>query len=310
MKRAFVIMPFQSPFDSYYFQIYKPALESIGFTVARVDDLYGSHSIMDDIQESIKVADLILCDMSARNPNVFYELGLAHAIGKPVVLVSNNINDIPFDLKHIRTIIYKTDEASWQENLYKKIVKFSTEKNPSIYPAPLVPLVERGQLLDGPDEIYSAGIECMRDATDVIRATAFGNPEMRVSEEYLIALAKFLQERKKARWEIEYRLIFGYDSPEISQNRKEQYAQRLAVFGEYGVIDLLKVRYTRISYGVDYLIIDDKRMIFAFPTVTSAQSLREGYYFKNIPKLISGFRTYFDDYLWNSADRQPPPGLI
>ena len=146
MKKAFILMPFRAPYNSYYYKIYKPALESVGYSVIRVDELFGSHPIIDDIQKSIKESDLILCDMSTRNPNVFYELGLAHAIGKPVILVSNNIDDIPFDLKHIRTIIYKTDEAGWEGELYKSIANYGAEKNLRIYPEPLIASFGTGQV--------------------------------------------------------------------------------------------------------------------------------------------------------------------
>ena len=59
-----------------------------------------------DIQQSIAEAKLILCDMSERNPNVFYELGLAHAIGKPAILMARKEDDIPFDLRHVQVNIY------------------------------------------------------------------------------------------------------------------------------------------------------------------------------------------------------------
>src|SRR5215470_16813722 len=87
-KKAFILMPFSPPFDSYYPQIFKPALEAAGYTVSRADDIFTPQPIMLDIQQSIVEADLILCEMSGRNPNVFYELGLAHAIGKPAILIS------------------------------------------------------------------------------------------------------------------------------------------------------------------------------------------------------------------------------
>ncbi len=88
-KKAFVLMPFREPYNSYYAEIYKPALEAAAYTVFRVDDLDPTpRPIILDIQQSIFEANLILCDISDLNPNVFYELGLAHAIGKPGILVA------------------------------------------------------------------------------------------------------------------------------------------------------------------------------------------------------------------------------
>ncbi|MEA3327389.1 MAG: hypothetical protein U9R53_08800 [Chloroflexota bacterium] len=129
VKKAFVLMPFKKPFDSYFELIYKPALKESGFQVTKADDLLGSRIIMMDILNSIKEADLILCDMTSRNPNVFYELGLAHSIGKPVILLSKNESDIPFDLHHIRTIIYNTENAGWEDKLSNQIKNYSSEEN-------------------------------------------------------------------------------------------------------------------------------------------------------------------------------------
>lgn len=126
LKKAFVIMPFSNPFNEYYENIYKPALENFNYIVKRVDELAAPHSIMSDIQKSILEADLLLCEMSAKNPNVFYELGLAHAIGKPVILISRTSEEIPFDFKQIRIILYNdSDEnkGTWRPELREKIMK-------------------------------------------------------------------------------------------------------------------------------------------------------------------------------------------
>lgn len=140
MKKSFVIMPFHEDFKKHYHLIYKPALQSAGFSVTRIDEILGSRPIIEDIQESIKSADLILCDMSTRNPNVFYELGLAHAIGKPVILVSNNIDDVPFDLRHVRTIIYNNKQAGWDVELKQNITDFAADSKigEKIYPEPMI----------------------------------------------------------------------------------------------------------------------------------------------------------------------------
>jgi hypothetical protein len=74
-RKAFVLMPFCNPFNAYYPAILRPALIAAGYDVARADDLFLPRPIMLDIQRSIEDADLILCEMSGRYPNVFYELG-------------------------------------------------------------------------------------------------------------------------------------------------------------------------------------------------------------------------------------------
>ncbi len=139
-KKAFILMPFKYPYDSYYPAIFKPALESLGYTVARADDLFSPRPIMLDIQKALLGADLILCEMSEKNPNVFYELGLSHAIGKPVILISQKKEDIPFDLRHIRVILYDYSAAGWEERLRDdiKAAALTVEKSDEIWPPPLV----------------------------------------------------------------------------------------------------------------------------------------------------------------------------
>jgi hypothetical protein len=65
--------------------------------------------------------------MSTRNPNVFYELGLAHAIARPVVLVASSIDDVPFDLRGLRVIVYNKDDAFWGKKLFDSIQKALAE---------------------------------------------------------------------------------------------------------------------------------------------------------------------------------------
>ena len=139
-KKAFVLMPFKEPYNSYYPIIFKPALEAAGYSVKRADDLYAPHPIMLDVQNSILDADLILCEMSERNPNVFYELGLAHAIGRPAVLVSRNEEDIPFDLRAVRVILYDYRQAGWEAKLREAITKAADAvmNLRNIWPPPLV----------------------------------------------------------------------------------------------------------------------------------------------------------------------------
>lgn len=114
-------MPFAKHFTVYYNKIFKPALTQEGYDVKRADDIFGPRPIMDDVRQSIKDSDLILCEMTGRNPNVYYELGLAHAIGKPVILISQLGEEIPFDVHHIRVIVYDTTAPDWSRQLMRRI---------------------------------------------------------------------------------------------------------------------------------------------------------------------------------------------
>ncbi len=61
---------------------------------------------MEDVSSSIEQADLLVADLTGRNPNVFYEVGIGHALGKPVLLLAQSLDDIPFDLRHRRVLLY------------------------------------------------------------------------------------------------------------------------------------------------------------------------------------------------------------
>ena len=85
---CFVMMPFAEPFETYYNKIFCPAIIKTYLAPVRADDLFRPSVIVSDIWQMIRDAKLLLAEMTNKNANVFYELGLAHAIGKPVVLVS------------------------------------------------------------------------------------------------------------------------------------------------------------------------------------------------------------------------------
>jgi hypothetical protein len=130
---CFVVMPFAQPIGSYYKDIYEPAIQKAGLKPVRADaDIFGTGKIMDQIWSGINAAKVLVAELTSRNPNVFYELGLAHALQKPVVLVSSNEADVPFDLKHIRVIYYEVTDPFWGQKLIDKVAEniVSALKNP------------------------------------------------------------------------------------------------------------------------------------------------------------------------------------
>ena len=103
---VFVLMPFDDAFDDVYKLGIKPACENAGAYCERVDEQIYDETILNRIYNQIAKADIIVSDMSDRNPNVFYETGYAHALGKRVLLLTQQAKDIPFDLKDFPHIIY------------------------------------------------------------------------------------------------------------------------------------------------------------------------------------------------------------
>ncbi len=130
---CFVMMPFQSPHGDYYTQIYEPAIKKAGLRPVRADHtIFGTGKIMNQVWSGIKGAKVLLAELTTKNPNVFYELGLAHALTKPVVLVSANEDDVPFDLHYIRVIYYNQTDPFWGNKLMEKVAEnvLSAIKNP------------------------------------------------------------------------------------------------------------------------------------------------------------------------------------
>ncbi|MHC4299495.1 MAG: hypothetical protein ACYS7Y_19630 [Planctomycetota bacterium] len=78
-RSCFVLMPFGDSFDELYQEVLKECLEENNFTVIRADELYGSKPIMEDILNTIESSEIIIADLTGRNPNVFYELGITHS---------------------------------------------------------------------------------------------------------------------------------------------------------------------------------------------------------------------------------------
>lgn len=100
-----VMMPFSSGFDAVY-ETLKRTVEESGLRCRRVDEIWENPAIIQDIVSLIDRAKIVICDCTGRNPNVFYEIGIAHTLGREVVLITQFEADIPFDLRHLRYISY------------------------------------------------------------------------------------------------------------------------------------------------------------------------------------------------------------
>jgi len=118
---VFVLMPFDVRFKEIYELGIKQACKDAGAYCERVDEQIYEESILERIYNQISKADIVISDMTNRNPNVFYETGYAHALGKRVILLTQNAEDIPFDLKHYPHIIYENDKLKLKSELGKRI---------------------------------------------------------------------------------------------------------------------------------------------------------------------------------------------
>ena len=102
---CFLIMPFGSEFD-FVLKTVKETVESFHFQYDRADESFVSGTVVDKIREQIARADLIIADLTGKNPNVYYEVGYAAALNKKVIQIAQSVNDLPFDVRHLRTFPY------------------------------------------------------------------------------------------------------------------------------------------------------------------------------------------------------------
>jgi hypothetical protein len=126
-KLCFIIMPFTDKLNPIYESIIKPVIKDLKLEYLRADEIFTSKPIVEDIWDNVKKARFLIADLTDRNPNVFYELGLAHALNKEVILLTQDINDVPFDLRHFRIIVYQ-DSISGADKLKSTLKDFINEQ--------------------------------------------------------------------------------------------------------------------------------------------------------------------------------------
>jgi putative methionine-R-sulfoxide reductase with GAF domain len=117
----FVLMPFDESFRDIYELGIKDIANAVPIRCERVDEIEFNNSILEQIYKGISAADLVLADMTGRNANVFYEVGYAHALHKDVVLLTQHVEDIPFDLKSHNHIVYGGHIHRLREQLAKRL---------------------------------------------------------------------------------------------------------------------------------------------------------------------------------------------
>lgn len=108
VRRFFVVMPFAPELDDVYHLGIRETVHTLGGACERADEIQHTGEILEKIYDSIRGASIIIAEVSFPNPNVFYEIGFAHALGKPVVLLTRDISDSPFDLRAYNHIVYRS----------------------------------------------------------------------------------------------------------------------------------------------------------------------------------------------------------
>lgn len=114
--KAFIVMEFDEPYNSLYASVIKPVCDDSGFEAERADDVYRPGVILQDITTALRSADVVIAEISPVNANVFYEVGYAHALRTPTILLARRGEKLPFDVSGYRTIFYE-DTISGKDNV-------------------------------------------------------------------------------------------------------------------------------------------------------------------------------------------------
>jgi hypothetical protein len=119
----FVLMPFHSSFEKVYFGYIGPKAHALGLRAIRADDIFSPKQFMEKVWDGICAAKLILADCTTMNPNVFYEIGIAHTVGKKIVFITRSPDDIPSDIKHYEYILYDDENFDHSVNKITQYIK-------------------------------------------------------------------------------------------------------------------------------------------------------------------------------------------
>jgi len=129
--KAFVVMQFSSPYNELYEDVIKKVCDEQDLNVIRGDETYGPGLILADITKQIYESKLIIAEISPVNANVFYEVGFAHALNKPTILIAEKSTKLPFDVSPFRTLFYENSIAGKkkiEEGLRKHITASLSER--------------------------------------------------------------------------------------------------------------------------------------------------------------------------------------
>ncbi|MGH8645414.1 MAG: hypothetical protein ACREX4_13510 [Gammaproteobacteria bacterium] len=133
-----VMMPFSMEFDSVYDAI-RMASDTCGLRCLRADDIWEDSTIVQDVFSLIFRAQVVIVDFTAKNPNVMYETGIAHTLGRHIIPISQSLDDVPFDMRHHRVLKYLPNAeglSKLTDDLKLKLRQFSVSPPPAAITVP------------------------------------------------------------------------------------------------------------------------------------------------------------------------------
>jgi CheY-like chemotaxis protein len=120
---VFVAMPFSGRLDALYKAAIVPAIQELGYQCVRMDEVAHNRESYVELVEHLKTSKLVICLADDANPNVYYEVGYAHSMGKEVLIVAENVDDLRFDVRGRHAIAYGKNPKSVRTKLVERIHK-------------------------------------------------------------------------------------------------------------------------------------------------------------------------------------------
>lgn len=118
---VFVLMPFNIEMNNIYTNHIKKLGNELKLNILRADDFFSPKPFMEKVWDGICASQLVVADCTQKNANVFYEIGIAHTVGKKVVLITRSVDDIPSDIMHFDYILYDEYTPEGTKNLIEKL---------------------------------------------------------------------------------------------------------------------------------------------------------------------------------------------
>lgn len=120
-KAAFICMPYSAKFEDIYEQGIKPVVLDCGFKCERANEIEHNRGCLDVVFRQIRAANLVIADMTGRNANVYYEVSCAHGVGREVILLAQEAEELPFDLRDVNHIVYEGRITPLKDKLGRRI---------------------------------------------------------------------------------------------------------------------------------------------------------------------------------------------
>lgn len=130
--------------DRVFDRLIRPAVEPLGYSCLRADHIRLPGSVVLQVSELLVRAELVIADLTGSNANVFYELGIRHAIGRPFIQLVQVNDEIPFDVTSVRTVFIDTSSEHAIQTSINAIASHvrSAESNPAIPATPISTLFD------------------------------------------------------------------------------------------------------------------------------------------------------------------------